>query len=345
MGFSETTISSIIDVASARLFLAPEPRSHSWTAGSAQAAVALATLTEAGSDHTAGDYTALIDWGDHSGSVGTVVVAPDGFVVQGSHTYLNPGAYAVRVLVQANGQSASVTDEFAVAPAPIVLNGGLDPASDTGSSSSDGITRDNTPTFRGVTAPDTPLLIVATAAGGSTPLLVGRTQSDSAGDWSLTTVPLPDGDYAFVAVAENAAGYILKQAALAAGAIVIDTAAPTVSVASFDPKAGRVVLTIQGDIAGLDLTNAFQRSNYSLTGTVPHPKKPYTRPKVSAVSASGGQATLTLTFNNGHALATGSYRLNVVAGTVRDLAGNSASAGPLSLPAAASKRASIRAKR
>ncbi|HEX2766115.1 MAG TPA: Ig-like domain-containing protein, partial [Candidatus Limnocylindria bacterium] len=76
----------------------------------------------------------------------------------------------------------------------------LDAASDSGSSSTDNVTNDQTPTFNG-TAED---LSIVTVFDGATPL--GTTATDAAGNWSFTSGMLSNGTHSISARATDAAG-------------------------------------------------------------------------------------------------------------------------------------------
>ncbi len=61
---------------------------------------AVATITDADTNATASEYTATIDWGDDSTSVGTVSGDKGGpFTVSGSHTYADEKAYTITVTI------------------------------------------------------------------------------------------------------------------------------------------------------------------------------------------------------------------------------------------------------
>jgi hypothetical protein len=80
--------------------------------------------------------------------------------------------------------------------APVIA--GITP--DTGASSSDGVTRVNTPTVFG-TAPANSQVTIS--ANGT---VVGTAFADSSGAWNFPTGPLADGTYAFTAVSTSLAG-------------------------------------------------------------------------------------------------------------------------------------------
>ncbi len=57
----------------------------------------VATFTDADTANVAGDFTAVIDWGDGHTSAGTVTGGSGAFTVAGTHAYAAPGSYAVLV--------------------------------------------------------------------------------------------------------------------------------------------------------------------------------------------------------------------------------------------------------
>ncbi len=90
----------------------------------------------------------------------------------------------------------------------------LDASSDTGRSDSDGVTRDNTPTFSG--AGDADASIAVTINGNTY-----NTTVDSDGNWSLTVTDiLADGDYDYSVATTDLAG----NTDTATGSVTIDTA-------------------------------------------------------------------------------------------------------------------------
>ncbi|MBI4567498.1 MAG: Ig-like domain-containing protein [Planctomycetes bacterium] len=109
---------------------------------------------------------------------------------------------------------ALVIDKTAPA-APTTL--ALSPASDTGSSAADGVTRVATPTFTGVCEPGA---MVSLRAGGA---ILAEATPTTAG-FTIATSPLADGAYQVVAVASDLAG---NPSALSnAVAVTVDATAP-----------------------------------------------------------------------------------------------------------------------
>jgi hypothetical protein len=83
----------------------------------------VATFTEKNPSATAGQFTALINWGDGTTTTGAISAGTSGpsgattFNVSGGHTYLAPGTYPVTVLVtDANGGATSTQLNTTVSP-------------------------------------------------------------------------------------------------------------------------------------------------------------------------------------------------------------------------------------
>src|SRR5205807_758255 len=82
----------------------------------------VATFADANSGGVAGDYTAVIAWGDGSTSTGTVVADGSGFTVVGAHVYAAAGSFAVSVDIRdAGGASAAAVVQAVVADAPLTM--------------------------------------------------------------------------------------------------------------------------------------------------------------------------------------------------------------------------------
>jgi hypothetical protein len=88
----------------------------------------VASFTDSNPNTTTADYTALIDWGDGTSSIGQVLGANGNYTVQGSHTYaqdsvdLPGGVYTVTVTVtNDDGNVATTTKAVEVVRPPINL--------------------------------------------------------------------------------------------------------------------------------------------------------------------------------------------------------------------------------
>ncbi len=78
----------------------------------------------------------------------------------------------------------------------------LDPASDRGSSNSDNVTNDSTPTLTGTAEPSSVVTILDGAVG------LGNTPADAVGNWTFTTASLADGLHNFSARITDSAGNV-----------------------------------------------------------------------------------------------------------------------------------------
>jgi hypothetical protein len=122
-----------------------------------------------------------------------------------TRTALADGTYAfTATATDVSGNVSALSDPFTViintqAPPPPTI-GGITP--DTGASSSDGVTRSNTPTLSGTAAPNSQVTLYSN--GQSTSVV----NADSTGAWSYASPPLVDGSYNFTAVATNLAGNV-----------------------------------------------------------------------------------------------------------------------------------------
>ncbi|MDE1716337.1 Ig-like domain-containing protein, partial [Chromobacterium amazonense] len=121
--------------------------------------------------------------------------------------------------VSGQATAYSVTIDTATPTTPAIS--GLTTATDTGSSHSDGITSDNTPTLQG-TAPANSTVTVYIDG-----FQVGTTTANGSGVWSYNlSTSLPNGNHGARVTATDAAGNV--SALSAAYSITIDTTAPNV---------------------------------------------------------------------------------------------------------------------
>jgi hypothetical protein len=121
---------------------------------------------------------------------------------------------------QGNMSSGVMVQLDRTAPSAPVLS--LDAASDTGSSSSDLLTSETTPTLTGTAEADA----IITILDGST--VLGTTTANGSGVWSFTTSALSEGSHSLTATATDVAGN--TGSASTALTVVIDTTAPATPV-------------------------------------------------------------------------------------------------------------------
>jgi len=101
-----------VDVSDAAINSAGTKNSLVATQGVATGNVLVGSFVDSGAADHSVSYSASIDWGDHTTSLGRVVVASKGDVfVRGSHRYLGIGSYVVTVtLVDDGGSKATATN-------------------------------------------------------------------------------------------------------------------------------------------------------------------------------------------------------------------------------------------
>ena len=140
-------------------------------------------------------------------------------LADGAHS-LTAMATDVAGNVSAASAALSVTVDTATAQPTI----DLDALSDTGSSDSDNLTKDNTPSLSGTAEAGSTVEIF----DGTTSL--GTVTANGSGAWSFTSTTLADGVHSLTAVATDVAGNV--SAASAALSVTVDTATaqPTIDL-------------------------------------------------------------------------------------------------------------------
>jgi VCBS repeat-containing protein len=130
-----------------------------------------------------------------NGTHGTTTINPDGTVkytlnedYEGtdSFTYTNADGDTATVNLTIDTKNSATID--------------LATSSDTGSSGTDNVTKDNTPTLQGKTDPNSTVAIYAGAT------LLATVTADANGDWSYTTSTLNDGTHTFKVISTDPSG-------------------------------------------------------------------------------------------------------------------------------------------
>jgi DNA-binding protein len=181
--------------------------------------------------------------------------------------------------------------------------------SDSGSSSTDNITNNTTPTLTGTAEAGSTVTLYA----GITPL---GSATATGGDWSITAGPaLSEGSYTLTAIAVDAAG---NESAVSSGlSVTIDTTAPTVTSSVPDGAALTNAASLTYTVSFNDTVYGLATGDFTLTAT------DTASGSVSAVSAaSGNSVDVTVSGITG----TGTLRLDTNASGIADLAGNQAAA-------------------
>ena len=181
-------------------------------------------------------YTVTVDTVAGDGSLGLNVLAGGITSVSTSQALATPFA----------GQVYTI-DHTVLAPS----TPDLDPASDTGTSNTDNITSDTTPTFNGTAEANASVQLFD---GGST--LIASGTANALGNWSLTSTTLSAGAHSITAKQTDTAGNG-PSAASGALAITIDTNVPT-APSTPDLQAGSDSGTSTADNITNDTTPTFQ---------------------------------------------------------------------------------------
>lgn len=130
----------------------------------------------------------------------------------------------------------------AMLPIPIVPTLDLISSSDSGSSSTDNITNDSTPTINGIGTQGSTIHLLDGANE------IGTTIVDNSGNWSITTPTLNNATHALTAYATTQAGTSVSSSALN---VTIDTIAPTMSfVFSVSPRQSVAITLNESPLTG-----------------------------------------------------------------------------------------------
>ncbi len=274
----------------------------------------VAFFTDSNTAQTESAFDATIDWGDGtSESPGTIIpLSTTGgtgglFEIVGAHVYPSAGVYTIGADVQLpNLLSLGINNTASVSSVSqvgLTVTGKLNPASNSGVSNTEEITDVVRSDFIGTASqPDATISLYATAAGSTTPVLIGTGTSDASGAWSITAdQSLADGSYAITAVAANPSDQMVSGTTTVVPDLVIDTVGPKVTGVSIDRKRGRIAVTFQdfGGLnnagVGLDMASVVDAGNYQLVAAN-HPRGPASRVTVASVTSgtTGGTETVTL---------------------------------------------------
>ncbi|MDB5098933.1 MAG: putative hemagglutinin/hemolysin-related protein, partial [Cyanobacteria bacterium RYN_339] len=215
--------------------------------------------------------------------------------------------------VGAASTAFTLTVDLTPPAAPAIT--GLTAASDSGPSSTDGITSVASPTLVGTAAPN----VIIKVLDGAT--LLGTTAADATGNWTFTPVaPLLGGSHAVVAVAVDAAGN--AGAASPAYALVIGGAAPATPVvlgltaatdtgsSNTDNITGIATPTIQGTTAANGIVQVFD--GVALLGTATADGTGAWTLTPAAALASGNHAISAVAVDGAGATSAASVAMNIV---------------------------------
>ena len=199
----------------------------------------------------------------------------------------------------------------------------LDASSDTGVSNSDGITKDTTPTFSGTTVPNLPVYLYGRPAGtNQVPGVIGQTVADSSGNYSITSIPLANGQYEFFVQAFRPDGR--STGLVNAGLLTIDTASPVVTNAILNPQTGQIEVTFQDERSGMAQPTLTNLNNYTFVKQYTGAPRAFAITNAQPLPITGPTVpqTVVLDSSAGRPIQHGRYLFAVLASGVTDVAGN-----------------------
>ncbi len=305
----------------------------------------VASFTDGNPSATVADYNYVtIYWGDGTPATSGTISQPGGvgnaFIVSGTHTYADSGAgsgigtYPIAVNVHdKDGSTVTLTNTASITDVPLIVTGKLNPASDSGVSNSDNITNVVQPNFLGTTnQPNATVTLFAQTSGG-TVAVIGQGVSNANDAWSITANhALATGSYVITAVATDSAGFTISPTTTIVPNLVIDTAPPVITAATFDRFTDTLTVTYQDNLSGLALASITNSAFYHLSAQ-PLSSKVHV-PKLllpTAINFTPGATatdpiTVSVVFNNGHTVRGGRYLIVIDSGSgdngVHDIAGN-----------------------
>jgi hypothetical protein len=198
------------------------------------------------------------------------------------------------------------------------------------------VTNSQEPTFNGTVAGYSIVQLFAQRIGDAAPRFLGQTESDPAGDWSLTVGPLHDGAYTvFATVTSPGVAPVpnsfptppiyLQNGTPQGGTLVVDTSGPRVAALGFDPASRSITVIFQDAWVGLDPLSVTNPNNYVLVSPnhLGVALTPQIIPPAPAVTGfyTTSQSEL-LKIPDSVPLPPGHYTFGILSGGVRDLAGN-----------------------
>lgn len=194
--------------------------------------------------------------------------------------------------------SVNLTDAVAAPSTPA-----LSAESDTGTSNSDRITSDNTPTFSGVG----PFNQTIQLFNGQS--LLGTTTSDALGNWTFTAPVLADGVYNIYARASDGVNLSNPSGTVT---VTIDTVAPVIVSALYDREMTQdVSITLEEALATQITAGKLTLTNTTAGSPV----------GIGSVTYSGGNTVAKISFS-ALFLPNGRYQLTLAGSGLSDVAGN-----------------------
>lgn len=303
------------------------------------------TFSLARASLTAGDYVDVLDTSNSNAILGTYTiessalgeyggslsVTPSAALSEGTHTLVLRARDAAGNTGTQSSSALSITIDKTVASlAGETLD--LAASSDTGISSTDNITNDNTPSITvnvantSTLAADDILQVIDTANGnavvGTSRALTASDYGASGGDISITLDTLSDGTHTLALRAVDKANNI-GTASTSTLSVTVDTTAPTLSSASpADSATGTSVGTRTVTLTFNETVDTASNTSFEITNSAtPSDSRTISFEALSNTGSSTGSiVTLNLASDLSYS---SSYTVKYTGGTLTDVAGNS----------------------
>ena len=291
----------------------------------------VATFTQTNPAANAGQFTALITWGDGSSSNGVVTGSNGNYTVTGAHFFGVP-AFAQPVTVSiahvVNGITFATATTSGTAHVLRGVGGALSHGSDNGVANNDGVTTIRNPIFTGHAEPGTTIsLFVAPTSSQGSKTLTGSAVANATGNWVVQIGPLGDGSYVVTASMFDPVTSLNVQSVRLAtgdfgGPLVVSNTGPTVSSVTLDPIHNQLRVIFQAGPAMMYYNGLVNPANYVLGVPTGLSGLSLLTPSRPISFASGPNGTMIVTLTYAQKITNGSYVVMLHAAGLVDLAGN-----------------------
>ena len=254
---------------------APATTTVNYTGGSGTAVLTFTYTVGAGNVSPDLDYTSATALALAGGTIKDTVLGQNAILT------LAPPAAAGSL-----GGNKNIAVDGVVPSVPSVPN--LDSGSDSGSSNSDDLTNDTTPTFTGTAEPGATVTIYDGATA------VGTGVASAGGNYTVTTSTLSTGARVITATARDAGGNV--SAPSGPRTVTIDTSTPTPSISTASPANNTVDVTFSSTEGGVTWECRVESGSWSSCTSVKRwgPNNSYNGSRsyqVRATDAAGNTAT------------------------------------------------------
>jgi len=273
---------------------------------------------------TADELSVSIDWGDGTVESGEVIADPNGigFFIQGTHAYDRSGVFDVEAtLTGPDGSTTTIETVADVEVLTVPVIGRLSPGSDTGLSANDAMTNQTRPSFQGFAVPGSTVMLFGRRTNSQNIFLIGEVStSPEDGGFVFSGPAMEDGSYEILAASKNRAGIQNSPLVTIAPNMMVDTTGPRVADVFLEPSRGRLVVTLQDSLSGMNAQSLLNPALYNMTNSQGRPLS------VSGVSLGDtgpdGRRQVIVTLGGGRSLGQGTFTVSVNGLGITDNAGN-----------------------